>query len=244
MKLLLVDDEIVTIKGILKGVKWERLPFEKVLTATGAQEARELLCSEQIEIMLCDIEMPGESGLKLLEWIREQNMKTETVREKHLDSRYPEYGRQQLAGMKEQALVHEENLPDARRVVETVKKYIWEHFDDELSVQALAKQVYISADYLYRIFKKYENTTPVEYMTSSKMLYAAELLKNPDMSISHAAVLSGYSNYCYFSRVFKKYYGMTPSQYQREYGEKQEEMCDVSVSESESGLDEDRRTGI
>lgn len=76
------------------------------------------------------------------------------------------------------------------------------------------------------------------------MLYAAELLKNPDMSISHAAVLSGYSNYCYFSRVFKKYYGMTPSQYQREYGEKQEEMCDVSVSESESGLDEDRRTGI
>lgn len=287
MKLLLVDDEIVTIKGILKGVKWERLPFEKVLTATGAQEARELLCSEQIEIMLCDIEMPGESGLKLLEWIREQNMKTEcifltcheefdfarkalklkgmdyllkpvpydeltdilikaveTVREKHLDSRYPEYGRQQLAGMKEQALVHEENLPDARRVVETVKKYIWEHFDDELSIQALAKQVYISADYLYRIFKKYENTTPVEYMTSSKMLYAAELLKNPDMSISHAAVLSGYSNYCYFSRVFKKYYGMTPSQYQREYGEKQEEMCDVSVSESESGLDEDRRTGI
>lgn len=287
MKLLLVDDEIITIRGILKGVDWERLPFEKVLTATGAAEAKELMTREKAEILLCDIEMPGESGLKLLEWIREQNMQTEcifltcheefdfareamrlkgmdyllkpipydeltdvlikaaeTVREKHQDSRYLEYGRQQLAGMKERALVQGENLPEARKVVETVKRYIWEHFDEELSVQQLAKQVYISADYLYRIFKKYENMTPVDYMTNAKMLYAAELLNNPDMSISHAAVLSGYSNYCYFSRVFKKYYGMTPSQYKRKCGEKKEEAHDVSVSESESGLDENGGTGI
>lgn len=36
MNLLLVDDEIVSIKGIQKGVNWELLPFEQVFTATNA----------------------------------------------------------------------------------------------------------------------------------------------------------------------------------------------------------------
>ena len=80
MKLLLVDDEIVTIRGILKGVDWEQASFEKVLTATDAAEAKELLLTERPEIMLCDIEMPGESGLKLLEWVREQKLRTSILR--------------------------------------------------------------------------------------------------------------------------------------------------------------------
>ena len=79
----------------------------------------------------------------------------------------------------------------------------------------LAKQVFISADYLYRIFKKQEGMTPGEYITNAKMQYAAELLKQPEMNISKAAILSGYSNYCYFTKVFKKCYGVTPSQYKR-----------------------------
>ena len=176
MKLLLVDDEIVTIRGILKGVDWEQASFEKVLTATDAAEAKELLLTERPEIMLCDIEMPGESGLKLLEWVREQKLRTEcmfltcheefdfarramklkgmdyllkpipydeltdilikaaeTVREQEQKHRYQEYGKQQLNGLKEQVLSDEENIPDAKKVVETVKKYIWEHFEEELT---------------------------------------------------------------------------------------------------------------
>lgn len=283
MKLLLVDDEIVTIRGILKGVDWEQVFFEKVLTATDAAEAKELLLTERPEIMLCDIEMPGESGLKLLEWVREQKLRTEcmfltcheefdfarramklkgmdyllkpipydeltdilikaaeTVREQEQKHRYQEYGKQQLNGLKEQVLSDEENIPDAKKVVETIKKYIWEHFEEELTVEKLARQVFISADYLYRIFKKYENMTPVEYMTNAKMLYASEILKQPGISISHAAVLSGYSNYCYFTKVFKKYHGMTPSRYKQAYGEKTEVDINGSVSESKGGMDRGR----
>lgn len=55
------------------------LPFEQVFTATNALIAKNILKKEQIDIMLCDIEMPGESGLKLLEWVRDEKMNTECI---------------------------------------------------------------------------------------------------------------------------------------------------------------------
>jgi YesN/AraC family two-component response regulator len=266
MKLLLVDDEIVSIKGIQKGIDWNLMPFEKVFTATSAAAAREIMKKEKIDIILCDIEMPGESGLKLLEWIRTEKINTEcifltcheefqfarkalqlqgmdyllkpipydelmdillkaveTIFEKNQVSRYLEYGKQQLSSMEKKELGKCENITDIQKLIVKVKKYTWEHLQEELSAEILAKQVYISADYLYRIFKKHEGITPSEYITNAKMLYASEVLKNPKIGISHAAVLSGYSNYCYFTKIFKKFYGVTPSQYKRLHGEKRTE---------------------
>ncbi len=262
MNLLLVDDEIVTIKGIQKGINWEQLPFDKVLTATSAARAKEIFLHEKVDIMLCDIEMPGESGLKLLEWVRNQGYQTEciflTCHEKfdyaqkalqlkgmdylikpipydelqdvllkavevicrqNQDNKYLEYGKNQLAEIKSMVL-KEESATDVQKVVAEVKKYIWEHFQEELSAEVLAKQVFISADYLYRIFKKQEGVTIGEYITNAKMLYASEILKNTEIGVSNAAMLSGYSNYCYFTKVFKKYYGMTPSQYKYSHRKK------------------------
>ena len=63
--------------------------------------------------------------------------------------------------------------------------------------------------------------TPGEYITNAKMQYAAELLKQPEMNISKAAILSGYSNYCYFTKVFKKYTGVSPGEYIRTNGKNQ-----------------------
>ncbi len=49
MNLLLVDDEIVSIKGIQKGVNWELLPFEQVFTATNALIAKNILKKERTD---------------------------------------------------------------------------------------------------------------------------------------------------------------------------------------------------
>lgn len=71
MRLLIVDDEVSAIQAVQQGVRWSRLSFEQVYTATSKHEAIELISKERIDILLCDIEMPMGSGLELLEWVNE-----------------------------------------------------------------------------------------------------------------------------------------------------------------------------
>lgn len=79
MNLLIVDDEILTIEGIMNGVDWDRLSFDKVLTSCTIDKARRFFQEYAIDILLCDIEMPEGTGLDLLEWIRDAGYKTECV---------------------------------------------------------------------------------------------------------------------------------------------------------------------
>lgn len=73
MRILLVDDEEDILEGMLAGIDFAALGFDWVYTASSAQEARDILEKEPVDILLTDIEMPGESGLELLDWLRQQN---------------------------------------------------------------------------------------------------------------------------------------------------------------------------
>lgn len=79
MRLLIVDDEIFAIQGIMDGVNWEVLEYEEVLQANSYAQAVELLSKKAIDVVLCDIEMPDESGLELIEWINENQPDTECI---------------------------------------------------------------------------------------------------------------------------------------------------------------------
>ena len=72
MNLLIVNDEIRTATGIKRGVDWEQYGIGEVYVAYDAQGGKDIIQENEIDILLCDIEMPGENGLSLLRWIREQ----------------------------------------------------------------------------------------------------------------------------------------------------------------------------
>lgn len=72
MNLLLVDDEVVSVQGMLEGVRWERCGIQRVFPAYTVRSARELLLEKHIDLALLDIEMPEENGMDLLRWIRSQ----------------------------------------------------------------------------------------------------------------------------------------------------------------------------
>ncbi len=68
--ILLVDDEYPTIEAIRTQTDWKKAGFDRVLTADSVQAAREQFSRNTIHVLLCDIEMPGETGLDLLQWMR------------------------------------------------------------------------------------------------------------------------------------------------------------------------------
>jgi two-component system, response regulator YesN len=76
---LIVDDEPIAIRGLLKGIDWPSLGFEPPFEAYDAEDAKDILQSQQIDVMICDIEMPGMNGLNLLEWINERLSSVQTI---------------------------------------------------------------------------------------------------------------------------------------------------------------------
>lgn len=71
MNILIVDDQPAVLRGVLAGVDWKRLNIEEKFTAGSSLEAKQILAQYPVKLMLCDIEMPMESGLKLYEWMVE-----------------------------------------------------------------------------------------------------------------------------------------------------------------------------
>lgn len=79
MKLLIVDDQMSVVDGLRHGVNWKSLGFDTVDTAYNAVDARASLRRQPADVMLCDIEMPVESGLELLAWMRREGMETRCI---------------------------------------------------------------------------------------------------------------------------------------------------------------------
>lgn len=74
MNILLVDDEIDVLDGIIAGVDFESIGIHNAYTASSVSGAKKLMESYPIDIMITDIEMPGESGIALLEWIQRNEL--------------------------------------------------------------------------------------------------------------------------------------------------------------------------
>lgn len=74
MNVLLVDDDRFVIAALEKKINWSALNISGVYTACNVKQAQNILTQHNIHICVCDIEMPGKSGLDLLSWVREEKM--------------------------------------------------------------------------------------------------------------------------------------------------------------------------
>ena len=71
---LIVDDEPRTRKALIEAVDWKKNSVSKVFEASNIEEAKLLLKEHKINVLICDIEMPGGTGQELVDWVQGQNM--------------------------------------------------------------------------------------------------------------------------------------------------------------------------
>ncbi len=70
--LIIVDDEIRSIDALESNIDWKSCGISDVFKAMNMEAAINIIQQNQIDILICDIEMPNGSGLNLLEWLREE----------------------------------------------------------------------------------------------------------------------------------------------------------------------------
>ena len=104
---------------------------------------------------------------------------------------------------------------DSTSLVERSLGYIHEHYARDFDIDELASQVAVSPSYLFRLFRKKMQVTPMHYRSLVRVDKAKLLLADQRLTVDDVAERVGYDDAKYFARVFRDFTGTTPSAYRR-----------------------------
>jgi AraC-like DNA-binding protein/mannose-6-phosphate isomerase-like protein (cupin superfamily) len=111
---------------------------------------------------------------------------------------------------------HFSELPrETTSLVERSLGYIHEHYARDSDIDELAGQVAVSPSYLFRLFKKKMQVTPMHYRNMVRVDKAKLLLADQQLTVDDVAERVGFDDPKYFARVFRDLTGTTPSAYRR-----------------------------
>lgn len=105
---------------------------------------------------------------------------------------------------------------DIRREIVSTQNYINQNYSRDLSVEMLASLVYLTPDYLSRLFKKSTGKSLSQYIRQVRMERAGELLRTTNRKVIDIGTSVGYANYSYFCQSFREYFGRSPEKYRQE----------------------------
>jgi two-component system, response regulator YesN len=118
-----------------------------------------------------------------------------------------------LDQMRQRYVEHYERLePNA---IHQIKLYIIEHSHEDISLDALAKQVGFSPIYLSKMFKEKLGVNYIDFLTECRIDKAKKLMIDPEKSLKEITFEVGYHEPNYFSKVFKKMCGVSPKEYRK-----------------------------
>ncbi|NQX57892.1 response regulator [Paenibacillus qinlingensis] len=99
-----------------------------------------------------------------------------------------------------------------------IMQVIQEHYhDDHLTINMLAKHLFLTPTYLCMIFKKKTGKTINQYITEVRIEKAKEFLKEERVKLLEISRKVGYQSPNHFTKIFKKMTGMNPSDYRERH---------------------------
>jgi two-component system response regulator YesN len=99
--------------------------------------------------------------------------------------------------------------------INKILEYVHRHFDEAVSLKAMARYVAMEEHYLSSLFKKKTGRNFIDYLHDVRIEQAKQCLDRTDMTVNEIGRRVGFFNDNYFIKIFKRRTGMTPSQYRR-----------------------------
>ena len=106
---------------------------------------------------------------------------------------------------------------DARHanIIHRCIQYIGTGYADHLTLESAARALFLSPDYLSRIFSKETGTSFNRYLNNVRITKAKELIRSSDLRLTDISQMVGYDDQSYFTKVFRRIAGMSPNEYRK-----------------------------
>lgn len=98
-----------------------------------------------------------------------------------------------------------------------VFKYVKEHYQDDITLNTIAKIANVTPQSLCRLFKQRMNKPFIDYLHEVRIAQACKLLMQTELTISEIAYKCGYQTFSNFNHFFKKITQLTPKEYKKNF---------------------------
>lgn len=238
MNIIIIDDEPKVRNGLIKILKNKYKDEVDLNSFSNGIEALEYLKKNPADIIITDIKMPRMNGLEMVEKLRNENYEAEIIILSGYS--YFQYAQKAIELKVRKYLTKPTNTKELFETIDTIKEelnfviekensiieenpsnlivskaieFIESNFEKKLSLKDIAEELYVSPNYLSRLFKKEMNINLFDYIQAYRLEKSKELLDDISLKVFEIAKIVGYSDTKYFSGIFKKTFGCTPLEY-------------------------------
>lgn len=242
-KILIVEDELLIAKDI--SIILEGEGYETVIGITTVNEAIEIVNQENFVLVLIDINLRSNSdGVDLGNFLLKKDTIPFIYITSHSDNVTLDRVKDTrphgiiikpfkaidikstvsivLSNFKHKHIDvfrndEEHKIDEVPFILKNVIQYINDHITEKIEIQQLTEMTKWSHHHFIRIFTKYINQTPYQYILKKKIEKARAIICETDISLSSIAIDLGFSSYSNFCNAFKKETGKTPEMYRKLY---------------------------
>jgi len=104
-------------------------------------------------------------------------------------------------------------MKEQMEAVQRMQDYIETHLDEDITLADLARESLFSPWYSYRLFAKWINLTPSEYIRRLRLAKSAIILRDEPCRISEVAFKLGFGSVDGYQRAFYREFGCNPREY-------------------------------
>ncbi|WP_308636500.1 response regulator transcription factor [Paenibacillus silvisoli] len=109
--------------------------------------------------------------------------------------------------------LQEKPLDSDKKIIQDILQTIHTRYMENISLETIAEQVYLSPGYVSGLFKKTVHQSFVKYLTAYRLEKAKEHLLNSNMKVVDIARKVGYTDTSYFGMVFRNHFGTSPAKF-------------------------------